>query len=508
MDNPEEPVVEEVAVVEESLVDEPVVVEEVAVQEESLVHEPVVVEEPVVEEVTVQEEVAVVEEPVVDEVAFQEVAVVEEPVQEESLVEEPVQEESLVEEQVPEVAVVEEPVVEEPVVEEQVQEVAVVEEPVQEVAVQEESSVVVEDAVNEEVAVVVEEPVQEELAVAVEEPVLVEEQVQEVAVVEEQVQEEVAVVEEQVQEEVAVVAVVVEEPVIEEPVVEEPIVEESPALEDVTENITIEIVEEDSNIVPKVVFIIPYRDRAEHRKQFLEKMQDVLEDYPKSYYKIIFAHQCDTREFNRGAMKNIGFLYAKHKYPNDYKRISFVFNDVDTMPTKKGMFNYETTRGNLKHFYGFDYALGGIISVTGEDFEKVNGFPNFWAWGFEDNLLNKRVANAGINIDRSVFFPWSNKNVTQLFDGLERTVNRREFDRYLQYTNEGLNTIYNISTTFDEENMFLNINNFVTNYAEIPSAKSTYDLRNGPKPFDIKIGPLFNAPYNRIARKPVMSMFR
>ena len=236
-------------------------------------------------------------------------------------------------------------------------------------------------------------------------------------------------------------------------------------------------------------------------------MNEILEDYPKHHYKIIFAHQCDTREFNRGAMKNIGFLYAKHKYPNDYKTISFVFNDVDTMPVKKGLLNYETTIGNIKHFYGFEYALGGIISITGHDFEKVNGFPNFWAWGFEDNLLQKRVTNAGINVDRSEFFPWKNPNITQLFDGLERTVNRKEFDRYIQYTNEGLNTIYNISTSFDEDTMFLNINNFVTNFAEVPTARSTYDLRNGPKPFDIKIGPMFNAPV-RNGRRSSMQMFR
>ena len=331
-------------------------------------------------------------------------------------------------------------------------------------------------------------PVQEEQA-----PIVEEEQAP--------VQEEPApVVEEEpapVQEEQAPVQE--EQAPVQEEVVPEPAAEE---------NITIEIVENEStNVVPKIIFIVPYRNREEHRKIFLEKMNEILEDYPKYYYKIIFAHQCDTREFNRGAMKNIGFLYAKHKYPNDYKTITFVFNDVDTMPIKKGLLNYETTVGNIKHFYGFDFALGGIASITGHDFEKVNGFPNFWAWGFEDNLLQKRVTNAGINIDRSVFFLWKNPNITQLFDGLERTVNRKEFDRYIQYTTEGLNTIYNISTSFDEENMFLNVNNFVTNFAEVPSARSTYDLRNGPKPFDIKIGPIFNAPV-RSGRRSSMQMFR
>jgi len=141
---------------------------------------------------------------------------------------------------------------------------------------------------------------------------------------------------------------------------------------------------------PKVVFIVPYRNRPQHKFFFSNYLKTILEDsYLKDDYEIYFSHQCDIRAFNRGATKNIGFLAIKEKYPNDYKNITFVFNDIDTIPFAN-IFNYETNSGVVKHFYGFDYALGGIVAVKGSDFEKINGYPNFWGWGMEDNVLQTR----------------------------------------------------------------------------------------------------------------------
>ena len=106
-------------------------------------------------------------------------------------------------------------------------------------------------------------------------------------------------------------------------------------------------------------------------------MKILLEDITEPY-EIYFAHQCDNRPFNRGAMKNLGFIAIKNKYPNHYKDITFIFNDVDTFPGEKGMIDYITTPGIVKHYYGFNFALGGIFSICGADFEKAKGFPNFW----------------------------------------------------------------------------------------------------------------------------------
>ena len=213
--------------------------------------------------------------------------------------------------------------------------------------------------------------------------------------------------------------------------------------------------------IPKLIFIIPYRDRAEHKEFFTVYMKHVLEDIPKTDYEIYFVEQKNTLPFNRGAMKNIGFLALKYKYPNHYKNITFVFNDVDTVPYSKNVIDYETTPGVVKHYYGFKFALGGIFSIKGEDFERTNGFPNFWSWGGEDNYMQKRVEYSGLYIDRSVFFNILDKNILQLCDGIKRLICRKEAATVVNMTtSDGLITIKNLNYDFKDE--YVNVYSFET----------------------------------------------
>jgi hypothetical protein len=216
----------------------------------------------------------------------------------------------------------------------------------------------------------------------------------------------------------------------------------------------------------------------------------------KDSYELYFSHQCDARSFNRGATKNIGFLAVKSKYPNDYKKITFVFNDIDTIPFSS-MFDYETVTGTVKHFYGFNYALGGIVSVNGEDFEKINGFPNFWGWGMEDNVLQSRCERNGLQIDRSQFFPIGNPNILHLFDGIQRIINRKDPWRATHDDGiDGLRTIHKLSYTIDltstnpldnvhmvkSNNTFVvNISTFMTGIQFEHDQYHKYDLREPPR---------------------------
>ena len=237
-------------------------------------------------------------------------------------------------------------------------------------------------------------------------------------------------------------------------------------------------------IIPKLIFVVPYRDREQQYRFFHKQMTtEILSDYPQGSYKIWYIHQCDSRDFNRGAMKNIGFLVAKQLYPYDYKNITLVFNDVDTMPFNKNFLHYETSPGIVKHFYGYDFALGGIVSMNAHDFERINGYPNLWGWGFEDNCLQVRVKKTDIQIDRGHFYPILDKNILQVTDGVTRIVNRNEFDQYYHNTSEGINSINNLNYDIDETTGFVNIRGFNTGREQDLGQRKVHDLRNGPAPF-------------------------
>ena len=246
--------------------------------------------------------------------------------------------------------------------------------------------------------------------------------------------------------------------------------------------------------IPKKVFIVPDRNRVQQKFFFSKYMSFILEN--EEDYEIYFSHQCDTRNFNRGATKNIGFIAMKQKYPNDYKNITFIFNDVDTIPFTK-IFDYETTPGVVKHYYGFTYTLGGIVVIKGGDFERINGYPNFWGWGNEDNCLQKRCEKNGIFIDRSIFYQIGSPEILQLFDGISRIISKRDPWR-MKYDNgvDGIFTIKKLFYTIDYEsknpkdNVFvvendnikiINIMSFLADLRHEEDDYYSYDLREPPR---------------------------
>jgi DNA primase len=153
------------------------------------------------------------------------------------------------------------------------------------------------------------------------------------------------------------------------------------------------------------------------------------------------------------------------------------------VPYDSGIIQYETRAGIVKHFYGVKFALGGIFSIKGGDFERTNGFPNFWTWGGEDNYMQYRVLQSGLKIDRRGFFPLQHPNILQMVEGIMRTISRSEAEMvFYKTTNDGLYTIQNLNYNEEEklntnavDFRYIHVSHFDCAYSH---ASNTYEEQN------------------------------
>ena len=238
---------------------------------------------------------------------------------------------------------------------------------------------------------------------------------------------------------------------------------------------------------PHTVFIIPYRNRANEKKYLDDYFVRLKNDrnWSDDQVKFLYIHQVDNKLFNRGAMKNIGFIYVKKTYPNDYKNITFVFHDVDFYPDSTSLLSYEAKKGEVQHYYGFKYVLGGIFSIKGSDFEKIGGFPNYWAWGFEDNKIYDRCIQNKITINRDNFYNIYDEHFIYYDKGdknnMVKKVSDIELNIYRSNTfGETFNDVKNLK--LDVKNNIINVVNFETGRMYTNSEFSFRDLKKtGPK---------------------------
>ena len=176
--------------------------------------------------------------------------------------------------------------------------------------------------------------------------------------------------------------------------------------------------------------IVAYRDpgdgsRKSQLKMFKQQMNELFKDQTK--LKIYIIEQESNRtdyaslpdllkqegtsmaKFNLGVLKNIGFHMASKKHN---KGEYYILSDVDLLPSPELIKDYLTYPESPIHLanmgtrYNVDGSdpnfLGGVISVSKQDFEKANGYPNnFWGWGGEDNALNVRFKKNNIKVTKS-----------------------------------------------------------------------------------------------------------
>tara|TARA_B100000900_G_scaffold336768_1_gene298579 strand:+ start:630 stop:1331 length:702 start_codon:yes stop_codon:yes gene_type:complete len=169
------------------------------------------------------------------------------------------------------------------------------------------------------------------------------------------------------------------------------------------------------------IIIVPYRDRLQHMKYFIENYCPILKkNVPNS--KVVFIEQdFSNNYFNRGMLLNIGF----DLYKNETK--FYITHDIDIIPNEKiiqelfNINNYDV----VKIFTGHHMSLGGICKFSKESLFQVNGFPNYiWGWGIEDRVMGyrynifkkkikERIYGIGLNTNDFGFLPHKhNRNNT------------------------------------------------------------------------------------------------
>ena len=138
----------------------------------------------------------------------------------------------------------------------------------------------------------------------------------------------------------------------------------------------------------------------------------------------------------------------------------------------KNLLDFNTYKGVIKHYYGFEFTLGGIFSIKGEDFENIGGFPNFWGWGFEDKCIYNRAINNKVIVDRNNFYKVGDINILHIIDDPTKILTRKDCWRI----DENADTVKNIyKLSYDISNIEKNIssNKFII---DINYFECSYDI--------------------------------
>ena len=154
----------------------------------------------------------------------------------------------------------------------------------------------------------------------------------------------------------------------------------------------------------QVAIIVPYRNRTDNLKVFIQYMHPFLMRQ-NIHYKIYVINQGDDKLFNRAMLFNVGFKEAL----KDFAWPCFVFSDVDHLPEDdRNLYKCENvpkhmgvsidTGGYELYYEGF---FGGVFAIKREQFQDVNGASNqFWGWGGEDDDIIQRIQDSGLSFIR------------------------------------------------------------------------------------------------------------
>lgn len=170
----------------------------------------------------------------------------------------------------------------------------------------------------------------------------------------------------------------------------------------------------------RLFVIIPMRNRESELKTLVPKLKKAF-DAQNIDYRIFIIEQSKENLFNKGKLINAGFKEILKKYPNSQH---FVFHDVDIQPQDPEIINYKFYGDGIRHPYGVELYLGGIVFSNKKSFVNMNGFSNeFWGWGFEDTDLQLRASLLKVGIDRTGFIP--RRSTPRILDPLSQNTGNK-----------------------------------------------------------------------------------
>ena len=155
------------------------------------------------------------------------------------------------------------------------------------------------------------------------------------------------------------------------------------------------------NASSKVAIVIPFRDRDEHLRYFLQYMHPTLQRQQLEY-RVYVINQKQNGTFNRAKLMNVGYVESQQ----DLNFGCFVFHDVDLiLENDYALYSCPKSPCHLssavdKFNYNPETAqFGGVTVLTKKQYELVNGYPNsYWGWGGEDEDMFQRVRNKHMKV--------------------------------------------------------------------------------------------------------------
>ncbi|XP_071793692.1 beta-1,4-galactosyltransferase 7-like [Asterias amurensis] len=169
--------------------------------------------------------------------------------------------------------------------------------------------------------------------------------------------------------------------------------------------------------------LIPFRNRFEELMEFIPFMDKFL-SHQSVKHKFYVINQIDTHRFNRASLLNAGFK----ELSEDCSYIAL--HDVDLLPRNPAIsYHYDNVRNGPHHVsspelhpkYDYSKFIGGIMLMTCEQFQKLNGLSNrFWGWGREDDELYMRIQEANMKISKPEGISTGRKTFYHIHDKKKR----------------------------------------------------------------------------------------